>query len=193
MVDINIFNNILNESLEDLKDIELIMLVKEGNNKALEVLLNRYKNLIIKISTKYYVLGMDKEDIIQEGLIGLFEAIRNYNPDKNITFKTYLYFIVKKKFLVLLRNSNRQKRIKEVIELGENILYEDKKINEIENKQIIEKVKEKLSDLESSVLEFYLLNYTINEIAKELNLSIKTIDNSYKRIKIKIKEVISNV
>jgi len=188
----DIFNN--KEQIEVVEK-ELIELAKNNNEQAISILINKYKPLIVKISNKYKINGYDKEDIIQECIFSLYIAIRDYNFNSKLSFKTFLYFIIKKRIYSIIRNSNRQKRIKDFIELKENInLIEDNKVLEkIENKEVIEKVKDKLSELESKVLELYLDNYTINEIAKILNLNLKTIDNTHKRIKIKIKEVVSNV
>jgi RNA polymerase sporulation-specific sigma factor len=189
----DIFNN--NEQLEKLNDVELVILAKNDNEQAIRILINRYRNLFLKIISKYYIANIDKEDLFSECLICLYIAIRDYNFNSKISFKTFLYFIIKKRIYALIRNCNRQKRnSKEFVELEKvNISIEDKKEVEYENKEVIESIKNKLSELELKVLEKYLENYSVNEIANLLNFNLKVIDNAFKRIKIKLKEVVSNV
>ncbi len=184
------------KDIENLNERELLELAKEGNTKAISILINKYKPLIFKISSKYFISAFDKEDIIQEGLIGLYKAIRDYNPDKKINFRSFIYYVIKKRIYSLLRDSNRQKRlIKEVVELKENlkIIIEDNKEERIGNREIIEKVKNKLSNLERSILKLYLNNLSYKEIEENLKITKKQIDNTLKRIKEKIKEVVSDV
>ncbi len=192
VIEKSIFDN--DEDIEKLNEDKIIELAKNNNEKAIECLLNKYKNLIYKLSKRYYVMNYDKEDIINECILYFYKAIIDFKPEK-ISFKTFLYFYLKKRILTLLRNSNRQKRnFKDFIELKDfNLIYEDNKVKKIENKQILEKVKNKLSNLELKVLNLYLNSCSYNEIEKLLKINKKQIDNAIKRVKDKIKEVVSDV
>jgi RNA polymerase sporulation-specific sigma factor len=196
---VSIFDSkVLNESLEELKDEELVMLAKKGNAKAISILINKYKNFVRSRSKSYFIVGADREDIIQEGLIGLFKAIRDYNPDKKTSFRAFAKLCIIKHLIKTLRNYNRQKHLTlhisldkplDNIELMSNTDIEKELIaNEIID-IIKEKIKEKLSDLENKIFEYYLNNMNYKEIAKVINKDIKVVDNALKRIKNKIKDV----
>jgi RNA polymerase sigma factor (sigma-70 family) len=183
------------ENIEELNENEIVILAKNDNEQAIRILINRYRNLFIKIISKYYVMNYDKEDLLSECLISLYIAIRDYEADNKLPFKSFLYYVIKKRIFTLIRNNNRQKRkVEDFINLENiNLVANDKVLEKIENKELIERVKDKLSNLELKVLNLYLENYSYNEIENLLNVSKKSIDNCLKRIKIKIKEVISNV
>jgi DNA-directed RNA polymerase sigma subunit (sigma70/sigma32) len=102
-------SNVLNESLEDLKDVELVMLAKKGNAKAISILINKYKNFVRSRSKSYFIVGADKEDIIQEGLIGLFKAIRDYNPDKKTSFRAFAELCIMRQIITAIKTATRQK------------------------------------------------------------------------------------
>ena len=98
-----------NNELESKNDIELVMLAKEGDTKAISMLINKYKNFILSRTKSYFLVGADREDIIQEGLIGLFKAIRDYNPDKKTSFRAFAKLCIIKHIAKTIRNYNRQK------------------------------------------------------------------------------------
>jgi RNA polymerase sporulation-specific sigma factor len=105
---VSIFDSkVLNEDLENLKDEELVMLAKKGNAKAISILINKYKNFVRSRSKSYFIVGADREDIIQEGLIGLFKAVRDYNPDKKTSFRAFAKLVILRHLIKTIRNYNR--------------------------------------------------------------------------------------
>jgi RNA polymerase sporulation-specific sigma factor len=204
-------SNVLNESLEDLKDIELVMLAKKGNPKAISILINKYKNFVRSRSKSYFIVGADKEDIIQEGLIGLFKAIRDYNPDKKTSFRAFAELCIMRQIITAIKTATRQKHLplnsyvslnKPIFEdNGERIMADviasTRTCNPEEiyialelTKSIKEKMKKYLSSLESSVLAEYLKGLSYYEVAKNIGKHIKSVDNALQRIKRKIQETI---
>jgi len=208
----SIFNsNILNESLEDLKDIELVMLAKRGNTKAVSILINKYKNFVRSRSKSYFIVGADKEDIVQEGLIGLFKAIRDFNPDKKTSFRAFAELCIMRQIITAIKTATRQKHLplnsyvslnKPIFEdNGERIMADviasTRTCNPEEiyvalelTKSIKEKMKKYLSGLESKVLAEYLKGLSYYEVAKNIGKHIKSVDNALQRIKRKIQETI---
>ncbi len=204
-------SNVLNESLEDLKDVELVMLAKKGNAKAISILINKYKNFVRSRSKSYFIVGADKEDIIQEGLIGLFKAIRDYNPDKKTSFRAFAELCIMRQIITAIKTATRQKHLplnsyvslnKPIFEdNGERVMADviasTRTCNPEEiyialelTKSIKEKMKKYLSGLESSVLAEYLKGLSYYEVAKNIGKHIKSVDNALQRIKRKIQETI---
>ena len=157
---------------------------------------NRYKPFIISRAKNYFIVGADREDIIQEGLIGLYKAIRDYNPDKKTSFSSFAKLVI----LRHIAKTNRQKHIlNSFISLDKPLDNNNKRIELISNtdiekdlidKEVIEKAKEKLSVLELNILNEYLNDISYKEISQKLNISPKSIDNAIKRIKNKIKDLV---
>ena len=202
-------------SLEQLTDEELIAIYREGVNGAIEVLVQRYKKLVrAKIRASYFV-GVDKDDLIQEGMIGLFKAICDYDPEKETSFKSFATLCVTRQVSTAFKAVSRQKHIPlntsislsipisnkgneedeegitllDTLKNNTSVTPEDEIINrenlEVLNKQII-KV---LSKLEWQVLDLYISGKNYHEIAKELNKEAKSIDNALQRIKKKLEIV----
>ena len=99
-------NNLLN-----MTDDELIMISKEGNGYAIEVLLERYRNFVRARSRTYFLIGADKEDIIQEGMIGLYKAIRDYKPEAQASFKSFAELCITRQIITAIKTATRQKHI----------------------------------------------------------------------------------
>ena len=94
-----------------LQDEEIIKLIKQGEEQALSFLLDRYKDLVnIKVS-KYYMIGAEKEDIVQEGMIGLFKAVKNFDETKQNSFKTFANICIERQLITAIKSSNRQKHM----------------------------------------------------------------------------------
>ncbi len=204
-------NGLLNESLEELKDTELVMLAKKGNSKAVSILISKYKNFVRSRSKSYFIVGADKEDIIQEGLIGLFKAIRDYNPDKKTSFRAFAELCIMRQIITAIKTATRQKHLplnsyvslnKPIFEdNGERVMADviasTRSCNPEEiyvalelTKSIKEKMKKYLSGLESKVLAEYLKGLSYYEVAKNIGKHIKSVDNALQRIKRKIQETI---
>ena len=188
-----------------MTDEKLSTMAQSGDKNAVNELLTRYKSLINKISRSYFLVGGDIEDIIQEGMIGLYKAIMNYNSEKNASFKTFASTCIKNQIQSAIRvaSSEKNKVLSTAmsfqdqntdeddeemeIMLPSTIPSPDDKVLERENvKEIFQVIKESLSELEQKVLVLYLKGYNYNEISEKMNISKKSIDNALSRIKNKL-------
>ena len=193
---------------KDFNDYELLDYIAEGNEDANNIIIKKYEPLINKIAIKMLPYcknnGLDKSDLVQEGMIGLNHAIDRYQEMEDTLFYTYAKKCIERKMLSVVIASNRNKnRI-----LNESISYDDeenlllkfiKDTNpnpeefmidiELEN-DLIERIKEPLTDLEDQVLELLISGFTYKEIAEILDKDSKSIDNAIQRLKTKIKKVI---
>ena len=206
-----------NRNYTEVPDEELIKMIQNDNNTyALEHLMNRYKNLVnIKVS-KYYMIGAEKEDIVQEGLIGLFKAIKSFQPQKQNSFKTFANMCIERQLITAIKSSNRQKHMPlnsylslnmsayhneedgnesnaDLLEILNANLIEDPldTITQKEYYQNIESAIDKtLSDFEKKVLTRYMQGETYTQIAQKLEAPVKSVDNAIQRIRKKaIKEM----
>ena len=194
---------------------DLIKIIKSGNKYALEYLIDRYKGLVNMKVGKYYIIGAEREDIVQEGLIGLFKAIKNYQPDKQSSFKNFANMCIERQLITAIKTSNRQKHMPlnsylslnmnaydnneenqnnaDLIEILNTNLVEDPldTITQREYYKIIERTIDKtLSGFEKQVLNCYMQGESYVQIAEKLNTPVKSIDNAIQRIRKKaIKEI----
>jgi len=201
-------NNLLN-----MTDDELIMISKEGNGYAIEVLLERYRNFVRARSRTYFLIGADKEDIIQEGMIGLYKAIRDYKPEAQASFKSFAELCITRQIITAIKTATRQKHIplNSYISLSKPVyddesdrvlldtVFERKRLDPEEimiDKErfysIEEKLSKILSKLEWSVLLKYLEGKSYVDIAAQIGKTEKSIDNALQRIKKKIEKHILN-
>lgn len=202
-----------NEELLNMTDEELISVSKSGNGYAIELLMERYRNFVRSKTRTYFLIGADKEDIIQEGMIGLYKAIRDFKTDSGTTFRSFAELCVTRQIITAIKKATRQKHIplNSYISLNKP-LYEDE--NErilldtfsgrnISNPEDIMLDKERffaiediisriLSKLELCVLTKYLEGKSYTEIAAQIGKSEKSIDNALQRIKKKIQKYIIN-
>ncbi|MCX7758475.1 MAG: RNA polymerase sporulation sigma factor SigH [bacterium] len=199
------------ENIKDLKDNELVILAKKGNKKAIAILINKYKNFVRARSKFYFIIGADKEDIVQEGLIGLYKAIRDYNPDKKTSFRAFAELCIMRQIITAIKTATRQKHtpLNSYISLNKPIFEENgervlsdvivstRNVNPEEiyitlelTKDIKEKMKKYLSSLEAKVLSEYLRGLSYHEVAKSIGKHIKSVDNALQRIKRKIQQTI---
>lgn len=187
----------------------LVELAKKGDSKAQEELIKKYKNFVRSKARTYFLIGADKEDIIQEGMIGLFKAIRDYQSDKVSSFRTFAELCIKRQMITAIKTATRQKHIplnsyvslnKPIFdEESERSMYEmvtnSKELNpehllikREELDRIEAKMGEVLSDLEWDVLNSYLEGQTYQEIAVKMNRHVKSIDNALQRVKKKMEK-----
>ena len=101
----------INDDLNQMSDEELIALFKNNNREALDFLLNKYKGLVYMKSSKYFIVGAEKDDIFQEGMIGLYKAILNYKEDKHNSFRTFANMCIERQLITAIKSSNRQKHM----------------------------------------------------------------------------------
>ncbi len=188
---------------EEYNDYELISLAKEENEDAKNILIVKYKPLIQKIVNKLYKYcknnGLERSDLIQEGMIGLNHAIETFDQNKEILFYTYAYKCIKTKLISTLISCERQKNKI----LNESISYDSDDNNMLNfikdtssnpeeliinsDSELINSINSKLSSAEKDVFDLLINGFNYKEIADILNKDVKSIDNTIQRIKNKIK------
>ena len=203
----------LQNKFANLPDAEIVELSHLGDLDAQEFLISKYKNFVRTKTRSYFLIGADKEDIIQEGMIGLYKAIRDYNPLKLASFHAFAELCITRQIITAIKTATRQKHIplNSYVSLNKPIFDEESErtlmdvltsmqssspeevIINSEDKSIIEdKMGEILSDLEWEVLNSYLQDKSYLEIAEELNRHVKSIDNALQRVKRKLEKFLSS-
>ncbi len=192
-------------------DEEIVKLAKNGEEFATEYLINKYKNFVRVKAKSYFLVGADREDIIQEGMIGLYKAIRDFRADKLSSFRAFAELCITRQIITAIKTATRQKHIplNSYISLNKPIYDEDSdrtmldilsgtKITDPEevfishelSDDLRERIQENLSELESQVLLSYLEGKSYQEMAKELSRHVKSIDNALQRVKRKIEKTL---
>ena len=196
-----------NRDLENMRDEELVRLAQQQDGAAMECLLNRYKNFVRTKARSYFLIGADHEDIVQEGMIGLYKAIRDYREEKLKSFRAFAELCITRQIITAIKTATRQKHIplNNYVSLNRPIYEEDSDrtlldvitedaptnpeevlINR-ENLSVIEgRIGEILSDLEKEVLTRYIEGKSYQEISDEMGRHVKSIDNALQRIKRKL-------
>ncbi len=193
--------------LEFKSDEDIVSEAKDGNTIALEFLINKYKNFVKAKARSYFLIGADREDIIQEGMIGLYKAIRDFKGDKLSSFRAFAELCITRQIITAIKTATRQKHIplNSYVSLNKPIYDEDSDrtlldilsgskitdpeelmINREEYNDIEFKMGEILSDLEWKVLTLYLEGKSYQEIAVDLRRHVKSIDNALQRVKRKL-------
>lgn len=199
-------------SLEDKLDEEIALEAKRGNVQALEYLINKYKNFVKAKAKSYFLIGADKEDIYQEGMIGLFKSIRDYRPDKLSSFKAFAELCVTRQIITAIKTATRQKHIplNTYVSLNKPVYDEESDrtlldilstvkvcdpeelvISREEVSSIETEIGEALSELELEVLNSYLQGKSYQEIACDLDRHSKSIDNALQRVKRKLEKCLN--
>ena len=198
---------------EQFTDEELIVRLRSGEQSVMDYLLEKYKKLVKSKAKSMYILGADREDLIQEGMIGLFKAIRNYDFGRDASFYTFAELCVSRQMYSAIRSSKSQKQMSlntyislnsmpfageeaenmalaDVVSSGEvgdpEALFLDKERVEYLQK----KIEEELSDFEKQVLDLYLTGMSYSQIAKVLGRDDKSTDNALQRLKTKIRKLL---
>jgi len=188
-------------------DEDVVEFAREGDDAALEYLINKYKNFVRAKARSYFLIGADREDIIQEGMIGLYKAIRDFRMDKLSSFRAFAELCITRQIITAIKTATRQKHIplNSYVSLNKPIYDEDSdrtlldvisgsKISDPEEliisreefDDIEEKMGEILSSLEWKVLMSYLEGKSYQEIAEDLKRHVKSIDNALQRVKRKL-------
>jgi RNA polymerase sporulation-specific sigma factor len=192
---------------ELMSDEEVVDLVRDDDADALEYLINKYKNFVRAKARSYFLIGADREDIVQEGMIGLYKSIRDFRGDKLTSFKAFAELCITRQIITAIKTATRQKHIplNSYVSLDKPIYDEDSDrtlldvicgtkvtdpeelfINREEFDDIEGKMSEILSDLERQVLMLYLDGRSYQQIAVELKRHVKSIDNALQRVKRKL-------
>ena len=183
---------------------QLIELAKNGDKEALEYLLKKYKDLVDMKVSKFFIIGAEREDIVQEGLIGLYKAIKSYNTEKESSFKSFANMCIERQLITAIKTSNRQKHmpLNSSISLDSNAYEDDNDMELLEklDMQVLEdpldtitkkeyykaietKIDEQLSDFEKQVLRRYARGESYISIAEKLQAPVKSVDNAIQRIR----------
>ena len=202
-------NNEYNSIFVGKKDEEIVAMAKEGNDRALEYLLCKYQNFVKSKAKSYFLIGADKEDIYQEGMIGLFKAIRDFKDDKLASFKVFAELCITRQIITAVKTATRQKHIplntyislnkpiydeesdRTLLDIISGIKVSDPEeliIDREEMENIENKIEEVLSSLEMEVLNSYLDGKSYQEIASDLDRQAKSIDNALQRVKRKLEK-----
>ena len=197
-----------------MSDEKLIENIKQEDQMALNCLMERYNDIVNMKANKFFMVGAEKEDMIQEGLIGLYKAVKSFDADKQNSFKTFANMCIERQLITAVKNSNRQKHIPLNSSVSLNAAaYDDnedmdkidvldiKVINDpsdiIANREYFEsmesKIKQNLSDFELQVLYEYEKGKTYAAIAEKLNAKIKSVDTAIQRIRKKANKIRDNI
>ncbi|MFP3916299.1 RNA polymerase sporulation sigma factor SigH [Lysinibacillus telephonicus] len=192
---------------EELSDEMLVEQVHQGNTEALDYLITKYRMFVKAKARSYFLIGADREDIVQEGMIGLYKAIRDFKGDKLSSFRAFAELCITRQIITAIKTATRQKHIPlnsyvsldkpiydeesdrtlmDIITSSESEDPEYLMINREEYSRLEEKIGEILSELEQQVLALYLDGQSYNEISEELNRHVKSIDNALQRVKRKL-------
>ena len=192
---------------DEMLDETIVEAAREGDDTAQEYLINKYKNFVRAKARSYFLIGADREDIIQEGMIGLYKAIRDFRNDKLASFRAFAELCITRQIITAIKTATRQKHIplNSYVSLNKPIYDEESDrtlldvlsgtkvtdpeelvISREEFVDIEHKMGEFLSDLEWKVLMSYLDGRSYQEIAKDLRRHVKSIDNALQRVKRKL-------
>lgn len=190
---------------QDCTDEELITRLRAGEREISDYLMEKYKDFVRRRANAMYLIGGEKDDLIQEGMIGLFKAVRDYQPDRESSFQTFAGICVDRQIYSAVQGSNRQKHLplNSYVSLSaeddENAIGEQWADNpesiviDRENVRILEEeIKKMLSPLENEVLAYYLDGYTYTQIGEIMGKSPKSMDNALQRIRTKIRSFREN-
>ena len=200
----------------NLTDEQIVTEIKQGDEYALSYLLEKYKELVNMKVGKYFMVGAEKEDIMQEGMIGLYKAIKNFDTQKENSFKTFANLCIERQLITAIKTSNRQKHMPLNSYLSLNMAAydnnEDDSVelidtfnsNTIEDpletvmkkeyyEQIHNNIEKSLSKFEKQVLDRFMKGESYNVIAKRLDSPVKSVDNAIQRIRKKaVKNMFKN-
>lgn len=198
-------------SYSSMTDEDIVSLAQGGDTAALEYILEKYKGLIKSRARTYFLIGADREDIIQEGMIGLYKAVRDFRTDKLSSFSAFADLCATRQIVTAIKTATRQKHIplnnyvslnkpfyedeseKTLIEfLSESIISDPEQIviNQESYDQIHKRIDEALSSFEQEVLDLYLQGISYNDISVYLKRPVKSVDNALQRIKRKLEDLL---
>ncbi|MBQ7918413.1 MAG: RNA polymerase sporulation sigma factor SigH [Lachnospiraceae bacterium] len=191
------------------KDEELIDLLRDGESGVMEYLMDKYKNLVRSKAGSMYILGADKDDLIQEGMIGLFKAVRDYDLGRDASFYTFADLCISRQMYTAVQSAGRQKHIPlnsyvslysetegedgsffSAVEIAEQKNPESLFLDKERVEYLERRIEQELSDFEKQVLDLYITGMSYSQIAKVLGRDEKATDNALQRLKNKIKKML---
>ncbi len=192
---------------------DIVLEAKNGNTRAQEYIISKYENFVKAKARSYFLIGADKEDIYQEGMIGLYKAIRDFNAEKSNTFKSFAELCITRQIITAIKTATRQKHIplntyislnrpvsddesdRTLLDIISSIKITDPEeliISQEQKEYIEDEISKVLSDLEMEVLQSYLDGKSYQEIACDLDRHAKSIDNALQRVKRKLEKCLYN-
>ncbi len=198
---------------EQESDEVLIDRLRDGENTIVDYIMVKYKNLVRSKAKSMYILGADTEDLIQEGMIGLFKAVRDYDCGRDASFYTFAELCISRQMYTAVQASQRKKHwplnsyislsgenkepdkdseLISVLSAGQNNDPESIFLNKERTEYLESRIEKELSDFEKQVLDLYLTGMTYSQIAKVLGRDEKSTDNALQRVKAKIKKILKN-
>lgn len=209
---------ILKGQYEKKSDEELIRLIRDGEQTIIDYLMEKYKKLVMQKARTLYLIGGDKDDLIQEGMIGLYKAIRDYKEDKDSTFYSFAELCISRQIYSAIKSSNRKKNIplNTYISLNTPLYYDNSELEEKpflvdslihknernpeelfidkESANMLEyELERQLSKFEKEVVKLYLSGLKYVQIANVLEKEPKSIDNALQRIRTKLYKVMKEI
>lgn len=201
-----------NSDYQQMSDEELIDLLRNGDDRIMDYICDKYKNLVRSKAKSMFILGGDSEDLIQEGMIGLFKAVRDYDSGRDASFYTFADLCISRQMYTAVQASNRQKHLplNNYVPIDGGSGAEDKEDTgiwktlashaELNPEEVFldkervayleEAIAKELSPFEKQVLDLYMTGMTYTQIAKVLGRDVKSTDNALQRLKGKIKKVL---
>ncbi len=198
------------EDFTEMSDDELIEYVREGSSRAEEVLIKRYKNFVLAKSRSYFLVGADREDIVQEGMIGLYKAVRDYKIERLASFRAFAELCITRQIITAIKAATRKKHqplnsyvslnkpvydeesdrtLLDILNKGSQNANPEKRFLSQETYHLIEnELYDMLSELEFNVLREYLKGKSYKEIAEALDRHVKSVDNALQRVKRKLED-----
>lgn len=208
-MELNTMNDLRHDISQEDLDNKYIAEIKNGNTDALNKIMEKYKSYVYLKAKPFFIVGAEREDIIQEGMIGLYKAIKGYNEDKEVSFKMFADLCIRRQIITAIKASNRQKHIplnsyislsktpsnedddREIIEILDKDSMPDP-LETITTKEMYRNIENKitqiLSDFEQKVFNEYVAGESYATIAKKLDSHQKAVDNAIQRIKKKFEK-----
>ena len=200
---------------KDQTDEEIILSIHDGDDAvAIDYIMNKYKNLVRKKAASMFILGADKDDLIQEGMIGLFKAVRDYDYGRDASFATFADLCISRQIYSAIKSLNRKKHaplnsyisiyaqredgseelspsLEDVLESDSSFIPEQHIIDQENLKALEEAIERELSPLESQVLDLYITGMSVKQISAVLSRDEKSTDNAMQRIRNKLRKYLN--
>ncbi len=204
----------LDNNYIDMTDEKLIEIIQTEDNSALECLISRYNDVVNMKANKFFMIGAEREDMIQEGYIGLYKAVKSFNLEKQNSFKTFANLCIERQLITAVKNSNRQKHIplNSSVSLNASVYDDNDDTSMIEvldtktaedpldiitkkeyYSQIEKRIDESLSDFEKDVLVYYKQGNSYANIAEKLGSKVKSVDTAIQRIRKKALKIRNSI
>ncbi len=192
----------------EVEDLQLVMRCRNGDSKALDALIRKYQSFVRLKASSYFIAGGDADDLIQEGLVGLFKAVRDFRPDKETSFRSFAELCITRQIITAIKTATRYKHaaLNSYVSFSQTPAGQDEGdvtvgdalagptvddpavcvISSEELESLVFQLGSGLSSLESNSLRLFLADFSYEEMAAELGCDTKTIDNALQRVKRKI-------